>query len=60
MDGEGVVWRTPTPTPLPVLQLRTKDACDHEWEFYEDEAARPYTGYLERCEKCGTIVQIPQ
>jgi hypothetical protein len=31
----------------------------HDWRYFED-AEHDYTGYLERCERCGEIVQVPQ
>jgi hypothetical protein len=31
----------------------------HDWRYYEDHS-REYTGYLERCQRCGAIVQVPQ
>jgi hypothetical protein len=33
--------------------------CDHDYEYWEDPD-HEYTGYLERCTKCGDIIQIPQ
>lgn len=36
------------------------EGCKHDWEYFEDEENRPYTGYLERCKRCGTVVQVPQ
>jgi hypothetical protein len=32
----------------------------HEWEYMERQPGETYTGYCERCVKCGEIVQIPQ
>jgi hypothetical protein len=37
-----------------------KEACAHEWEYMERELGETYTGYCERCVKCGEIVQVPQ
>lgn len=33
---------------------------EHDWRFYDPKDGIKFTGYLERCEKCGEIVQIPQ
>lgn len=35
-------------------------SCNHEWLYLEREPGETYTGYCERCPKCGTIRQIPQ
>lgn len=32
--------------------------CAHEWEYVG--ARWPFTGYIERCQKCGEIVQVVQ
>lgn len=34
--------------------------CAHEWQYDEQESAGPWTGYIERCRKCGALQQIPQ
>jgi hypothetical protein len=34
--------------------------CEHEWEYDEDESAGPWTGYIERCKRCGALQQVPQ
>lgn len=34
--------------------------CAHEYEYLEREPGETYTGYCEKCVKCGRIVQIPQ
>jgi uncharacterized protein with PIN domain len=36
--------------------------CNALMQFYEPEPRTPgdYTGYLERCEGCGLVQQIPQ
>lgn len=31
----------------------------HHWRYYVDHA-HTYTGYLERCGRCGEITQVPQ
>lgn len=33
--------------------------CDHRWRYDPVESAKPYTGYCERCVKCGAISQVP-
>jgi hypothetical protein len=33
---------------------------EHEWEYVEREPGETYTGYLERCKRCGLIVRVPQ
>jgi hypothetical protein len=39
---------------------RRKDECDHDWQYDEAESEGPWTGYIERCSKCGALQQIPQ
>lgn len=38
--------------------------CDHpppaEWIYIDRESEDTYTGYCERCPKCGEIRQVPQ
>ncbi len=42
----------------PNARARLPVPCDHDWRYFEDEE-NTYTGYLERCSKCGDIMQIP-
>jgi hypothetical protein len=42
------------------VRVSERRACAHEWEYMERKPAETYTGYCERCVKCGEIVQIPQ
>ena len=32
----------------------------HDWRFYDPQDGIEFTGYLERCSRCGEIVQVPQ
>ena len=34
--------------------------CEHDWEYMHRQAGETYTGYCERCVKCGEIVQVSQ
>lgn len=34
--------------------------CDHDWKYLERQPGETYTGYCERCTKCGDIIQIVQ
>lgn len=34
--------------------------CEHDWEYLEREPGETYTGYCERCAKCGEIAQVVQ
>jgi hypothetical protein len=42
------------------VRVSERRACDHEWEYMERKPGETYTGYCERCVKCGEIAQIPQ
>jgi hypothetical protein len=42
------------------LQRWREYRCDHDWRYDEAESAGPWTGYIERCAKCGALQQIPQ
>lgn len=34
--------------------------CAHEWEYDDEESRGPWTGYIERCARCGALQQVPQ
>lgn len=42
---------------LPLMVKGSK--CDHRWRYDPVESAKPYSGYCERCVKCGAISQVP-
>ncbi len=33
--------------------------CDHDWQYDHEESQGPWTGYMERCSKCGALSQVP-
>ena len=43
-----------------IAWLQAEEPCEHEWEYLERKPGETYTGYCERCTRCGEIVQIPQ
>lgn len=46
-----LAWVHPSKPPEP---------CEHEWEYLEREPGETYTGFCERCVKCGEIIQVVQ
>ena len=35
------------------------DTCEHDWRYDADESQGPWTGYIEKCAKCGALQQVP-
>lgn len=31
----------------------------HQWQYDAEESAGPWTGYIERCARCGALLQVP-
>lgn len=38
----------------------SRPKCDHDWQYDHEESQVPYSGYIERCSKCGALSQVPQ
>lgn len=48
---------TPQGSLIDALRRRL---CKHEWHYDAEESAGPWTGYIERCVRCGALQQVPQ
>lgn len=48
-----------TRTELWIAALRCR-LIGHDWHYDAEESAGPWTGYIERCSKCGALCQVPQ
>lgn len=44
---------------MAAIQEKLQTMCDHVWEYDAAESAGPWTGYMERCSKCGALQQVP-
>lgn len=55
------LWRRRPHFRVPFAESALVTAvCEHDWQYLEREPGETYTGYCERCAKCGEIVQVPQ